>query len=465
MLASRAFQFARAKNHDSYLDSESKTPPPRDAFSNWHAIDTKPFATTEPVVIPIRNSHQIPRSEPRKDRRNDMKRHAEKLSDSTRALLADTSIPPPKFSKNAGRRKSGGQRLTVDAVLQHTTVTEKEFSTALRRSSGYMDILLSPPDELEEDDTMHSDAGGESLLSSRTMSTESMPSLDGASLGDASPSFRSSLATPSLRGRKSLPTRSWLSLTSVAARNDALDHPLSSPELDMEGFTFKSSETASLADTSSDTSEVLVLPRRGFKSNITASLRAITMAARSSARSISSFTAPPIMPDDFLHRSIINEPNTIPFTDDRMPPKLLDIPTPELRRYLNPITNAPIQSHVPSSKIQLDGKRVIASMQLRTYRLNRASPSQNHSVISLRTKPAPPELESLFPVVQERGYRDNSDFERRLCFDKLMRRAGKLNEKAPSKAYFSYPPRKQSRSAYKVGANGVPERWVGILPS
>lgn len=262
-----------------------------------------------------------------------------------------------------------------------------------------------------------------------------------------------------------MPTRSWLSLASISTVENALDHPLSSPELDAEDLTFKSSESASIVDTCSDTSEVLVIRQRGFKSNITASLRAIKLAARSSARSLASFTAPPTMPDDFLHRSIINEPK-MSFTDDRMPPVLLDVPTPELRRYLNPITNAPIQSHVPSSKIQINGKTTItASMQLRTYRLNRASPSQNHSVISIRTKPTPPETDALFPIVQERGYRDNSDLERRMCFDKLMRQAGKLSETAPSKAYFSYPPRKQSRLPYRIGADGVPERWIGITPA
>lgn len=467
MIASRAFPFSRnttskRPRETTHQPCESKRSL-RNVFSNVQRIETPSTATSEPVVIPARSSRYAPRSESRTERRNNARRHLEKLSESTRALLADTAIPPPRFNRTTGGRRSSGQRLTVDAVQQHTRVTEKELSQLLGRRSSYMDLLLSPPDE--EDETILSDTGRDSILSSETMSSDSVPSLDdGASPGAVSPSFRSSVVTPSLRGRRSRPTRSYLSLASIAAGESAVDHPLSSPDPDEEDFGFRSPENASFAETCSDTSEVLLIPSRGFKSNITASLRALTMAARSSARSLASFTAPPIMPDDFLHRSIITEPK-MPFTDDRMPPVLLDVPTPELRRYLNPITNAPIEAHAPSSKIQISSKlTVTASMQLQTYRLNRASPSQNYCVISLRTKPTPPEPETWFPIVQERGYRDNSDIERRMCFDKLMRQAGKLSENAPSKAYFSYPPRAQSRLPYRINANGIPERWIAITP-
>jgi hypothetical protein len=60
---------------------------------------------------------------------------------------------------------------------------------------------------------------------------------------------------------------------------------------------------------------------------------------------------PMITPDDFLTRSIILIDPRVPFTDERMPPRLEDTPTPALRRYLNPTTNAPIEAHIPASSL------------------------------------------------------------------------------------------------------------------
>lgn len=135
MLATRTFPFNRnptsVKSNDSKEYGELKKPV--EAFSK--STETIPIHITEPVRIPARNKRSVPRSDPSDGRRrNDARRHSEKLSNSTRELLADTSIPPPKFSKNSSKRRNSGQRLTVDAVLEHTRVTEKEYGTAIGNS-------------------------------------------------------------------------------------------------------------------------------------------------------------------------------------------------------------------------------------------------------------------------------------------------------------------------------------------
>jgi len=436
----------------------------------------RPTTPSSPVVIPIRGnydiSHERPRFQGRKERSKG-KRHSEKserraraihypdaLPPSVAALLAITSIPLQK--NNASKSRSGaGQRLTVDNILQHTGVTEKELSVSLAKSP--LDFLLSPPEE--DDDTVGSENGRESLLSTRTMSSESMPSLDDESINEASPSL-SSLVTPHSRsisrGRKPLPSRRLQPL-SPPGEPVSEDHPLSMSEIDVDQLDFKVFQKSQAKDEEKPDIEI-ESPRRksAFKSNLTASLRALRYAAKS----FSNLTTPMITPDDFLTRSIISIDPQVPFTDERMPPRLEDTPTPALRRYLNPTTNAPIEAHVPPSLAQtMSATKCTASIQMQTYKISRSAKSTSPSVISRRTQSTSDEVfaeVATGPLARQRDMRENSDFIRVAVMEMLMRKKGKLDDQKPGRARWALPPRKPPTKPYEIAENGVPVRWIAV---
>jgi hypothetical protein len=197
--------------------------------------------TSSPVIIPSRgnrNPVQNPRHDTRRERLHYGRNHSDQsgrrshnihspdsIPPSVAALLAITSIPPPKLNNSVRKRTGAGQRLTVDAILQHTDVSEKELSLSLGKSP--LDLLLSPPDELDEDEALVSEAGQESFLSTRTISSESIPSLDNESISE-SPSM-SSLHTPNSRGKRSLPVRRRFQVSSPPSESGSEDHPLSAP--------------------------------------------------------------------------------------------------------------------------------------------------------------------------------------------------------------------------------------------
>lgn len=328
-------------------------------------------------------------------------------------------------------------------------------------------LLLSPPGDSFDDELMGSETGLESYLSTRSLSTESVPSLAGASIGDSSSLSLPSLMTPSPSRKRSV-SRRPLQPVSSPPREITSDHPLSDP-LDFEGLDFRvfadKEKTPSIHSCDPDESLLIQTPqprrKSAFKSNLTASLKAL----RAAARSISSITTPMITPDDFLTRSIITIDPRVPFTDERMPPRLEDTPTPALRRYLNPTTNAPIEAYVSSSLAQAKSTECTASIQMQTYRVSKASKATPTNVISRRTSNTP---EAVFaevaagPVARQRDMRENSDFIRIAVMEMLMRRNGKLDERVPGRAKWALPPRKPSAKVYEIGEGGVPARWIAI---
>jgi hypothetical protein len=343
----------------------------------------------------------------------------------------------------------------VDAIKQHTGVSEKEYSISLGRSP--LDFLLGPPEELEED-VAGSETGQESIMSTRTISSESMPSLDGDYASDASPSVNSFI-TPSARSRRSLPSRRLRTHSLQDASIE--DHPLISPAFNVDELDFRvfQREQDKVEETLNADE---VNPRKSaFKSNLTASLRAL----RSAAKSFSNLRTPLMTPDDFLTRSIITIDPAVPFTDERMPPRLEDTPTPALRRYLNPTTNAPIEAHVPPSLAQTTpASKCTASIQMETYKVSRSAKGSSPSVISRRTKSTEESLaEVVGPVARQREMRENSDFIRIAVMEMAMRKKGKLDDNKPGRAKWALPPRKVPTKSYEVGVDGVPVRWVALI--
>lgn len=401
---------------------------------------SRPHTPTAPVVIPSRGQHDIApeRRQQRKRARGARNVHSpDAIPPSVAALLALTSIPPSKGSR---RLAEHGQRLTVNAILQHTRESERRMGAHLGKSP--LDFLLSPPEEAAEVADSET-ADDEPWLSRRTTSSESVPSLeDDSSVSEASPS-PGSLATPgyACRARRTTPRRKQSLLLPLSIHS--ADHPL----VDIEELDFRVFSKTDEPQQDTLSTKVVSQRKSAFKSNLTASLRAL----KSAAKSFSSLTAPILTPDDFLTRSIISIDPQVPFTDERMP-RLEDTPTPALRRYLNPMTNAPGEAHIS------------ASIQMQTYKISRSGRSASPVVISRRTIPTREEVpEVTGPYIRQRDMRENSDFIRVAVMEMLMRKNGKLDDQKPGRARWALPPRKPSGTgANEISDHGVPARWVPI---
>ncbi|OBT72892.1 hypothetical protein VF21_08029 [Pseudogymnoascus sp. 05NY08] len=379
-----------------------------------------------------------------------------KASAALTSLLANTTIPPPRF-RTLTSRNGQAQRLTLDAAFSERSDSEKEYSPILGGGSP-LDLLLCPPDDLPDIDPLGSDAESPpqlSYISRGAVSTGSVPSLTDNSIGGSYLSFGSSVS-PQSRGKRFLPTRKLEPLASTLG-DLPLDHPLSDPELDSWEIDFRV-----FGNGNKDRQKLGEMPtlrqKSAFKSNLTASLRAL----RSAAKSISNMTAPMITPDDFLTRSIIAIDPKVPFTDERMPPRLDKMPTPALRRYLNPTTNAPIEAHVHASRPQTTCSQCTTSIQMETYnKISKAPKTETETATSKHSGNSSPESCNA-PVTRQRDMRENSDFIRVAVMEMRMRKNGKLDENAPGRARWALPPRRVSTGIYEINEKGVPLRWVGV---
>lgn len=355
--------------------------------------------------------------------------------------------------------------MTVDSIVHRSQVSEKELSQELTEEFAQdlrdlslapydrspMDILLSPPDELDEDEaSINSDSAFTSALSTRAASFESIPSL-GDSFGTSLVTSIDSPVTP--RGRRIRPPRRSLEPVS-SPPGQHLEHPLSTKsnvqveELDFRVFDPKPGPA--------EQKQTGLAPLKSvFKSNLTASLRAL----RSAARSLSNFTASSIPPDDFLTRSILTMDPRVPFTDERMPPVLGEEPSEAMRRYLNPTT-----SLRPESRIRSSIRSYTASIQMQTYKIqrSRSAPAASRSTNQAGNSNKPPAA-YVFPLgPRQREIRENSDFIRIAVLEHLMRKRGKLDDQREGHARWLLPPRKSPSKPYEIGPDGIPARWVAI---
>ncbi|KAI4596606.1 hypothetical protein KJ359_005362 [Pestalotiopsis sp. 9143b] len=441
--------------------------PPSTSTTMANAV-ARPSTPTSAVQIPVKNNkHEAaymhkarhhadghPRRQSSGSHRRRDKRSPDGLPPSMAALLAITNIPPP------GRRGSVRQRMTVDSIVPRSQVSEKDLSHELSLASSLgrnpMDVLMSPPDEvLEEDASINSDSCFTSALSTMPGSLDSLPSL-GDSFGTTLPSVDSPVTPP--RGRRfRQPRRSLEPVSSPPGEKE--EHPLwVNPEIDEVEFeVFPPSPVE--ADKESDT--VFLPLKTAFKSNLTASLRAL----RSAARSLSSFTASSVPAEDLLTRSILTMDPRVPFTDERRPPVLEEEPSEAMRRYLNPTDNARLDTRSTSTP---NSRSFTASIQMQTYKVQRsrkpAAATANRTIAppppaSPRAAPAPV---SFPPGPRQREIRENSDFIRIAVLEHLMRKRGKFDTTQEGHARWLLPPRKANTKAYEIGADGVPARWVSV---
>ncbi|KAE8407995.1 hypothetical protein BDV37DRAFT_206515 [Aspergillus pseudonomiae] len=383
------------------------------------------------------------------------------------SILEATAIPVPRRKRNAREPRKIPQGNHVQDFSKLLLEGVKSRDDSLMESTGntMLDILLSPPednDRFASGSNCDSDSEAPSL-SAHSLSIESVPSLDAEF---ESPSGSPIPSTPS--SQRSPCERRYLRLSQY--ESCALDHPLLEDELsDSEWEAVQ--QPAFLDSTPAKSSPSRSFPRLGstFKSNLTASLRAI----KSAAQTVSTFATPSVQPDDFLTRSLLTI--TPKMTDDRRPPPMNEPPSPALRRYFNPVTVSPaeIYAYQEHPHENLDTSNCPVSVQMQTYHRSgkRGSRKSRFHLSGSKgrgrySSPFDPEVP---PMSRQREPRENSDFLRTVVMEMNMRRSGKLRDDIPTRARVWLPPRKDNQtrnSPYDYyedeEEHAIPSRWVGI---
>ena len=460
------------EKHDPSLDAPSPS-------SRMRTKTTAPTACAPPtthssaVQIPVKPRQETAHQHKPRHHANSSRKHAhsnahqrahdarspDAIPPSVAALLAVTSIPPPGRRGRSRPRSLKDSRMTVDSIVPRSQVPEKDLSQeldddnlslpSLSRSSP-MEMLLSPPEDPEEDgNSVTSESAFASPFSTRAASFESVPSL-GFSSGMSASASVDSPATP--RGGRFRQLRRSLEPVSSPPGQKPED-PLSCHEADQ--LDFRVFNQTSLTMEKKEPTAPMPL-RSVFKSNLTASLRAL----RSAARSISSFTAASIPPEDLLTRSILTIDPRVPFTDERMPPTWEEEPSEAMRRYLNPTSNLHGEPRTGSPS-----RGYTASIQMRTYKVQRSRSSlspTNRPAAQSSNSTKSPAADVFPPGPRQREMRENSDFIRIAVMEHLMRRRGKLDDQREGHARWLLPPRKATTKPYEIGPDGVPARWVSI---
>ncbi|KAF2825675.1 hypothetical protein CC86DRAFT_394578 [Ophiobolus disseminans] len=398
--------------------------------------------SSKPVVIPQRQNGARPA-------RSHTPHNPEAIPSAVAALLAVTSIP--KMPQRRRKPAPAERRISMDELIQEWKQDDPEIPPSVVGSP--LDLLLGRVDESEDEYGSLQSMEQKSLFgTSRSISSESLATLP-PSLDYDDPSFSSywdNISTPDSISRKSLAERKERVVSSPPKEDCVLDHPLLQfgPEECEEMIT---TDITDIIDSIPASTERF----KSFKSNLTASLQAL----KSAAKSFSNFTAPSVPPDDFLTRSLLSPR----FTSEMRPKHLEELPSAELRRYLNPQpapispTELSMQLH-DSFMIDADADTHAPMIQMQTY--DRRGRSKSRRRGSDPFSEAGRALAGA-PTVRQREPRENGDFLRVIVLEMNMRRVGKLDTKAVGKARIWLPPRKPGTSK-APSTSGVPHRWVGI---
>lgn len=426
-----------------------------------------PSAPSKPVVIPTRTKrdgrrrHKAEESameELEKDtlRRDPPVGHVRSsLSPSAAALLAMTTIQTPKRHMPPARRRVA--REDERRRAEQDDRFERSRQSLSSSSPRMWNVLLSPPLDLETDsDSVDGDAGPRRTSCARSVSSESMPSLeeDDESIYSASGPATPAMASSHRNGRKS-------SLSTSKGEDCALDHPLL-PQPVQPIETIPEHQELHEVDVIEPRSTPTPI-RSTFKSNLTASLRAV----RSAARSISTFTTSQasVPPDDLLSESLLSL--SLPYTVERRPPPSSETPDPALRRYLNPFPLSPSELHFHGDTG--DAFAIKASIQLQTcQRGARHSEHASAPPIFMARQSAQPQpfgqgrnaldtegaLNSSSSP-RQREPRENADFLRMIVLEMNMRKCGKLSRTHPGRAKLWLPARQVEKTPSSVTAGAV----------
>ncbi|KXG47411.1 uncharacterized protein PGRI_012810 [Penicillium griseofulvum] len=382
-------------------------------------------------------------------------------------MLDATAIPVPRRNWTTRRPRKlprGNHEEDFRRMLQED-IKSKEDNFLDGTAYSPLDLLLSPPDQDNEKLLPCNDSEHESPLSVRSTSSDSMPSLEH---GLSSPPSLSSPPTPP--SHRSPPERRQPRYSH--SEECALDHPLLVTELDECEYIEIKNDNEPVTPNTVPAKRSASFGRLGstFKSNLTASLRAI----KSAAQSVSTFATPSVQPEDFLTRSLFTI--TPEMTDDRRPLPMQETPSPALRRYLNPspmnpTPMSPAEMYVyhdhPHDKSRTPSISPV-SIQMQTYRRSGGRGNRrNHFHIASKDQKFVTFDPEVPPMPRQRENRENSDFLRVVVLEMNMRRSGKLRDDIPPRARIWLPARKTNThlsGQYEDGDdnNAVPSRWVGV---
>ena len=428
-------------------------------------LSPPPSTPSKPVVIPTRTRHDGRRKskdqlvvERKLPGEAKVEHDRTSVSPSMTALLAVTSIPASKRLS-----PSTGQRRAVDVRHDAKRAAQAQASRHALSSSNPLtwNLLLSPPNDGEvEIGSFSSDTTIGPSPSVRSLSIESMPSLeeDEESLYSASDPATPAILAGSRGERKK-------SLSTSKGKDCLMDHPLLPPPARSVDDT---AESAEIEIGSPESRPAAPRTKTSFKSNLTASFRAV----RSAARSFSDWTTPSsnLNRDDHLSQSLLSL--TLPYAVERRPLPWDDPPDPILRRYLNPTTLSAAEFHFHEFSKEVDVK---ACIQLETYQRG-DRPSQHASsppIFPSKRQPwrkdaldtEDPLTSSLSP--RQRELRENSDFLRVIVLEMNMRKVGKLPGTNPGRAKLWLPARQVGSTPAAVEDEGFAEALAfrgGIAP-
>jgi hypothetical protein len=439
-------------------------------------VEPSVITHTNPVIIPpkrtprripvnnldTRNGGRDPRRESASSRRSSSANSLQRsVPTSVATLLEVTAIPPRRgwTIRNSRKLPPGNHVEDFSRLLMQGVRPRDEHGAALDGpGSSPLDLLLSPVDDENEKSIMASEVESETPLSIHSMTPDSMPSLD----HELDSYIASGPATPSPSVQRRLSDRRR---QLFPPEDCASDHPLLETEESdsLESFFTPSEPVVSRKLSNSSRT----FPRLGstFKSNLTASLRAI----KSAAQTVSNFTTPSVQPEDFLTRSLFSI--TPELTDDRRPLPMNGPPSPALRRYLNPISLSPTEMHFYHESPQdfdLPAHSCPVSIQMQTYHRSGSPGGRKRSRFYTGAASGhdhcsfDPEI----PLTRQREPRENSDFLRMVVLEMNMRRSGKLRDDIPTRAKVWLPPRKPARSVSRIYGDdeetAIPQRWIGI---
>ena len=393
------------------------------------------------------------------------------------SLLAATSIPKRKTKGRPSQRLPEGDHVADFSRLLLDDVKSTEASSlSSSMSNPHFDGLFGNLDEVVEDGMIVGSQGlSSSVLSKRTISSESMPSL----ADDSTATSVNEMASP-WSEKRSASSRIHRQLSS--SLDCVEDHPLIHSELEIPDLP-ELETSRSVTPVKLPSRPTLPKARTStFRSNLTASLRAL----KSAAQSVTSIAANPVLPpEDFLTSSVFSFKPEL--TDDKRPPPSEGQPSPALRRYLNPPHTEPgspselhawhehwSSDHMPVSlRHATDTRSPHSKSGPMTIPLQTCIPSG----IRTPTASSPPvwlsadgqptnrntagSLSLGSSLARQREPRENADFLRILVAEMNMRKAGKFSEQAESHASMWLPPRKPNETTVPTGQ----ERWtVSTVP-
>ena len=421
-----------------------------------------PATPSQPVVIPTksrkggrRRSRETLAKDGRKSQAAETPHDESSTPSSVAALLAMTSLTQSAERFHSDKRRASTPVANRTPETRYRDTPRRAISSSSPQSWG---VLLSPPEDSEQEiGSYESDTTLGPLSSLRSLSTESMPSLD---TDTESLSSVSNPATPGMASSRNGADRRQKSLSTSVGEDCVLDHPLL-PET-----------PRAIEEEDEEPLEVLSTPpsaaakaRLAFTSNLTASFRKI----RSAAQSFSAFTTPPTQREDYLARSLLGiSPE---FTDERRPFPSTEPPDPALRRYLNPITLSPSEFHFHPDQESSQAMRpnCTASIQLQAYKRptrvsKKASSPPIFTTVDQKTIDAVDGLPQA-STPRQREPRENSDFLRVIVLEMNMRKVGKLKDGSPGRAKLWLPARQDGKTVDDGKSDevkGVPKRWAGV---